>query len=132
MTLLFRLSFSLLTIFPALCLANSSETDLQTKSIFILNRLAFGPKPGEAEKLAASGEAGIDQWIEEQLHPERIDDSIVNKKLAKIHPQKTSYEMIEKSFGSIREYARENKIDIGKIASTEPSTSPAFTRLHLD
>ena len=36
-----------------------------------LNRLAFGPRPGEA---AAVRRMGVDAWIQMQLHPERIQD----------------------------------------------------------
>jgi uncharacterized protein (DUF1800 family) len=36
-----------------------------------LNRLAFGPRPGDVERVAAMG---VDRWIEEQLHPESIPD----------------------------------------------------------
>lgn len=37
----------------------------------VLNRLAFGPRPGDAEKVRAMG---VDRWIDQQLHPEQIDD----------------------------------------------------------
>jgi uncharacterized protein (DUF1800 family) len=37
----------------------------------VLNRLTFGPRPGDAEKVRAMG---IDKWIDSQLHPERIAD----------------------------------------------------------
>src|ERR1041384_3774402 len=37
----------------------------------VLNRLTFGPRPGDAEKVRAMG---IDKWIDTQLHPERISD----------------------------------------------------------
>src|SRR5690349_7364357 len=37
----------------------------------VLNRLAFGPRPGDAEKVRAMG---VDKWIALQLAPERIDD----------------------------------------------------------
>jgi len=36
-----------------------------------LNRLAWGPRPGEADRVAA---AGVMVWIEHQLSPERIPD----------------------------------------------------------
>jgi len=46
----------------------------------VLNRLTFGPRPGDAEKVRAMG---IDKWIDMQLHPERIADpgadSIISK-----------------------------------------------------
>ena len=37
----------------------------------MLNRLTFGARPGDAEKVRAMG---IDKWIDLQLHPERISD----------------------------------------------------------
>jgi uncharacterized protein (DUF1800 family) len=37
-----------------------------------LNRLAFGPRPGVGEKVQRMGLAN---WIDEQLHPERVDDA---------------------------------------------------------
>ena len=38
----------------------------------VLNRLTFGPRPGEVDRVRAMGLAS---WIDQQLHPERIDDS---------------------------------------------------------
>ena len=38
----------------------------------VLNRLTFGPGPGDVEKIRSMG---IDAWIDQQLHPERIDDA---------------------------------------------------------
>jgi uncharacterized protein (DUF1800 family) len=37
-----------------------------------LNRLTFGPRPGEAPKIRAMG---LDKWIDLQLHPEQIDNT---------------------------------------------------------
>ena len=37
-----------------------------------LNRLTFGPRPGDAQKVRAMG---LDKWIDLQLRPERIDNS---------------------------------------------------------
>jgi uncharacterized protein (DUF1800 family) len=34
-----------------------------------LNRLAFGPRPGDVERVR---KMGLEQWIDQQLHPERI------------------------------------------------------------
>ncbi len=44
-----------------------------------LNRLTFGPRPGDVEQVMRQG---LDAWIEEQLHPETIDDSALDAKLA--------------------------------------------------
>jgi uncharacterized protein (DUF1800 family) len=36
-----------------------------------LNRLAFGPRPGD---IARVQQMGVDRWIAQQLHPEKIED----------------------------------------------------------
>src|SRR5215469_5804616 len=38
----------------------------------VLNRIAFGPRPGDVE---AVRRMGIDKYIDLQLHPERISDA---------------------------------------------------------
>ncbi|HUQ20956.1 MAG TPA: DUF1800 domain-containing protein [Gemmatimonadaceae bacterium] len=40
-----------------------------------LNRLTFGPRPGDAQKVRA---IGLDKWIDLQLHPDKIDDSSID------------------------------------------------------
>jgi uncharacterized protein (DUF1800 family) len=44
-----------------------------------LNRLTFGPRPGDS--LGVAGD-GVDRWIERQLHPETIPDSLLDGVLA--------------------------------------------------
>ena len=46
----------------------------------LLARLTFGARPGDVERVRA---IGIDRWIEEQLHPERIDDGALDATLAR-------------------------------------------------
>jgi uncharacterized protein (DUF1800 family) len=38
----------------------------------VLNRVAYGPRPGDLERVR---EIGVDAYIEEQLHPERIEEA---------------------------------------------------------
>ncbi len=54
-------------------------TDRQ-KTIHVLDRLGYGPRPGDVERVA---KMGLDRYIEQQLHPERIDDSELESDLAK-------------------------------------------------
>lgn len=44
-----------------------------------LNRLAYGPRPGEVERVMA---LGVDRWIEQQLNPESIADTQLDERLA--------------------------------------------------
>ena len=48
------------------------------EAIHVLNRVSFGPRPGDIERVRAMG---IDAYIEQQLYPERIKDPVVAVKL---------------------------------------------------
>jgi uncharacterized protein (DUF1800 family) len=50
----------------------ASAVDPDARTVHVLNRLAFGPRPGEVEQVMRMG---VDRWIDRQLRPESIDDS---------------------------------------------------------
>jgi uncharacterized protein (DUF1800 family) len=45
----------------------------------LLNRIGFGPRPGQAERVH---QIGVDKYIDQQLHPERIDDTNTTRRLS--------------------------------------------------
>jgi uncharacterized protein (DUF1800 family) len=51
------------------------ELPADQQIIQALNRLTFGAKPGDALKVRA---IGLDNWIDQQLHPEKINDDALN------------------------------------------------------
>jgi uncharacterized protein (DUF1800 family) len=59
----------------ALCLlcaaitGQAAQIPTDLKPIHVLNRLAFGPRPGDLQHVR---EIGVEQYIQEQLHPESI------------------------------------------------------------
>ncbi|HTA25682.1 MAG TPA: DUF1800 domain-containing protein [Terriglobales bacterium] len=56
----------------------TAQMDQQRRAVHVLNRLTFGPRPGDVERVQAMG---VDHWIDQQLHPERIDDDAVDARL---------------------------------------------------
>ncbi len=44
-----------------------------------LNRFTFGPRPGDLEAVRAMG---LDRWFDQQLHPNGIDESVLDARLA--------------------------------------------------
>ena len=46
--------------------------------IHVLNRIGFGPRPGDVEKVRA---IGLQRYIDEQLHPERLADTSMSERL---------------------------------------------------
>ena len=56
-----------------------------------LSRLTFGARPGDVGRVRA---VGVDRWIDEQLHPERLDDSRADAWLGRFEVlRKTSAEL---------------------------------------
>ena len=55
-----------------------SQMNDQHRALHALNRLTFGPRPGDVNRVLA---VGIDKWIDEQLHPGKIDDSALDARL---------------------------------------------------
>ena len=51
----------------------------QKRALHVLNRLAFGPRSGDVERVTAMG---VDKWIDQQLQPEKIDDRALDARLA--------------------------------------------------
>jgi len=47
-----------------------------------LNRLGFGPRPGQVEEIEKTG---LENWIQQQLHPESISDPIADARLVQFH-----------------------------------------------
>lgn len=52
----------------------------QQKIIHVLNRLGYGPRPGDVERVQ---KMGLQKYLVQQLHPETIDDSALRADLAK-------------------------------------------------
>jgi len=50
----------------------SRELTTEEQARHVLDRLAFGPRPGDVSRVR---EMGVDRWIDLQLHPERLPDA---------------------------------------------------------
>jgi uncharacterized protein (DUF1800 family) len=60
-------------------LAGAKSMDAQKCAVHALNRLTFGPRPGDVDRVM---QMGVDKWIELQLHPDKINDSALEARLA--------------------------------------------------
>ena len=76
-----------LLLAPAFATAQSSATPQGLREqtadqqvLQVLNRLAFGPRPGDVLKVRTMG---VDAWIDQQLHPERINDDAMDQMLSR-------------------------------------------------
>jgi uncharacterized protein (DUF1800 family) len=81
-----RSRLALLAAFALLCLSSAdarkhpgSPADDRARAIQALSRLTFGPRPGDVDRVLA---IGVDQWIDQQLHPDSIKDDALQARLS--------------------------------------------------
>ena len=72
-----------------------SASNEQKRAVHALNRLTFGPRPGDVQQVMAMG---VDRWIDLQLHPEKIADNDVDVHLASLHTLRMSTKEILEDF----------------------------------
>ncbi len=78
-----------------------------------LDRLAFGPRPGDVDRVAA---LGVDRWIDEQLSPERIDDAEVERALDALPVTKMSIAEVRAAYPKPMEKKGKEKKEKGDRA----------------
>jgi uncharacterized protein (DUF1800 family) len=72
--------------------------------VHVLNRLAYGPRPGDLEELRR---VGVDRWIERQLRPEGIEDRALETRLAALRTVGLSSAELLEGYEVPREVKRE-------------------------
>jgi uncharacterized protein (DUF1800 family) len=73
----------------------SSDLSEEEAIVHALNRLGYGPRPGDVERIKAMGVA---KWIDEQLHPESIRDSALDSRLSRFPTLTMSSEALVQKF----------------------------------
>jgi uncharacterized protein (DUF1800 family) len=65
------------------------------RALHALNRLTYGPRPGDLQKVLATG---VDDWVEQQLHPEEISDGVLDAKLGPFRTLRMSIRDLVQTF----------------------------------
>ncbi len=73
----------------------AGSMDEQKRVAHALNRLSFGARPGDLERVT---QLGVDKWIDLQLHPEAIDDSALDARLASFRTLRMDTRSIVENF----------------------------------
>jgi uncharacterized protein (DUF1800 family) len=68
---------------PSISLADTKSKKLtdEQRIIHVLNRLGFGARPGDVERVRAMG---IENYINQQLNPEKISDTVAENKIREL------------------------------------------------
>jgi len=83
----------------------------------VLDRVGYGPRPGDIDKIRALGAIG---YIDQQLHPEKIDDSALTPRLSGLATINLSSREIARDYFLPAQAARKNQ----KQAQSGPDAPP--------
>ena len=104
------IALNLCLAFPGVARTKSSPLTKREQAEHALDRLTFGPRPGDVEQVERMG---VERWIDQQLHPERIDDSALEAKLNALPAMRLSTEELIRRFPPPQVI---RQMDAGKIA----------------
>jgi len=76
-------------------------------ALHALNRLAYGPRPGDLDRVK---QMGLERWVDQQLHPERIDDSAVEARLQQYPAIRMSTEELLARYPNPAQQARQQGV----------------------
>jgi len=77
--------------------ASAAQLSEEQRATHALNRLTFGPRPGDLQRIQA---IGVKKWIEKQLNPEQIDDSLLEARLQSFPAMHLSQQDLLRDFPS--------------------------------
>ncbi len=97
----------------------------EKRALHALNRLTFGPRPGDLQEVTAMG---VDRWIDLQLHPEKIDDKAINARLEPLRTVRMSSKEIAEEFPNPQEI---NQIMNGKMKMPSDAARRAIYEVQL-
>ena len=73
----------------------TGQMDRQKQVVHALSRLTFGARPGDVDRVMAMG---LDKWIDQQLHPDKIDDSALDAHLSQFRTLRMDTREIVENF----------------------------------
>jgi uncharacterized protein (DUF1800 family) len=107
-------SAAVLLLLTAATTTDSRLTERQ-RAMHVLNRLAFGPRPGDVDRIMKEG---LDVWIDRQLHPEAIPDRAIEARLQQYTTlQMANTQIMQTFYAPIVEMRREAKKSGGETSA---------------
>src|SRR4029077_17445139 len=96
-------------------------------ALHALNRLAYGPRPGEVDRVAAEG---VMHWIDRQLTPRKIDDGALARRERDFRILDYDRGDLAGMYAEVQRERRERKLAAnGAADTTGPPRSPTPRRL---
>ncbi len=105
--------------------APASRLSEEQRILHVLNRLGFGARPGDMERVKAMG---VERYIEQQLTPEKISDSLAESKVKDLPTLTMStaqlYEKYPQPGQLIRQLQRRGELPDGLAAAQQNMSKP--------
>ncbi len=99
----------------------SSFPNDETAIVHVLNRVAFGPRPDDVERVRR---IGLQRYIDEQLHPDRVDDRGAAGRLASLPTLRLSSRQIARQFEQpLLDARRQKKADNANAAGNNDDSN---------
>jgi uncharacterized protein (DUF1800 family) len=110
-----------IAITASLAVGVTGQTDTDRTIAHVLNRIAYGPRPGDVERIRA---IGVQRYIDQQLHPERVADLSMAARLSGVPTTGLSAKEIAERFErSALEARRQRRRQAGSGAAVPKDTS---------
>src|ERR1044071_10012890 len=97
----------------------------EQKIVHLLNRTGFGVRPGDVERVRAMG---IEKYLDQQLHPDRINDSATEARLKRLESLRMTIAEIYDKYPQPNMIARE--LGIGKKQQARQKNQAARSEEH--
>src|SRR5438105_6697964 len=102
-----RLALAVVALAVFTAVTDDKRFTERQRAAHALNRLAFGARPGDIDKIVNEG---VDIWIEQQLHPESIPDRAVDARLCQLPTlEMTNTDIVNTYYAPIVMARREKK-----------------------
>jgi uncharacterized protein (DUF1800 family) len=93
-----------------------------------LNRLAYGPRPGDVERIK---QIGLAKWIDQQLNPKTIDDSAVEARVNGYPTLKMTSAQLMAEYPNPKQAAKAEQVkqDSAQVQSAQKQAGDAITAM---
>ena len=90
-----------------------------------LNRLGYGPRPGDIERVK---QMGLAKWIDQQLHPESIDDAALDARLARFPTLGMTSAQLEDKFPQPKREAQREGVSLQQYQKQQQASTQAILK----
>ena len=102
-------------------IAPPADSVARARALHVLNRLTYGPRPGDVDRVVAMG---VDKFIDQQLHPEQIPNKALDQRLASYRVLTTSADEMARTFAQVQRQQQAQRRERGDSMRPPPPAPP--------